>query len=238
MRKIGVILGIVMVFMLSMGYVNAYIFPNYLFGMVGSSLVHMNSSLTSSMAIHSFHATSETWLLQIKSGRTDDVPYDRVEFRVTCDGNTATFNTTDYSLWNLYGFVQIPMEYASETEEISYNNVTFDSQVSLCDFTILDWNFTNNTVNYTYMEVNMIPYIASIEIVDCTGYESSTAIQISESISITASLMEDAWDIIWLVYSIVMIIFAIIGIPLFVFIIIRWAIARLTGYKLIERRER
>lgn len=85
----------------------------------------------------------------------------------------------------------------------------------------------------------MIPYYASIEFVECTGFEDENfGMQFTGQLTGVITMMEDAWDIAWIIYSISIIVFAVIGIPILVFIIMRWAIYRITGHKLIERRER
>lgn len=236
MKRLALLFGIA--FMLFMTASAQATTPYYFFGMSGERFVYLNASHVSSMTLNSFHGTSETWQLFIRANTNDNPPYDNLTWVVDCtSGDSATVDTLEYPTWVSDGYIEIAMNYEDEDETVYYNAIPLTAKVVTCDFTISDWNATNNTANYR-MWVEMIPFYAVLEFVECEGFEDNFGISFTGQVTTVIGMMEDGWEIAWYVYSIVIIIFAVIGIPILVFIVIRWSIYRLTGHKLIERRER
>lgn len=241
MKKLGMIIGIAfaLMFMASSAQAAFGNTPYYVFGMAGRGFIYTNSSVITTMRISSFHGTSETWKLYIeKTG--DDLPaYDNITISVDCtSGDSAVFSTTDYESWNTYGYLEIPLTYEDDDVAISYNSIPLTAKTVECDFTIVNINRLNNTAPYIRRWIQMIPYLSSIEFVDCTGYDDNFGIQVSTQIDAAVTMMDASWEIAWLVYSIFAVVFVVIGVPMLVFIIIRWALYRITGHRLVERRER
>lgn len=236
MKRLGLLFGIA--FVLLMASSAQATTPYYLFGMSSETFVYLNSSITSTMTLNSFHATSETWNLYIRANTNDNPPYDNLTWTVDCtSGDTATFDTLEYSSWVNDGYIQIAMNYEDAAETIHYNAVPLTAKAVTCDFTISDWNATNNTANYR-MWAEMIPFYATIEFIECEGFEDNFGISFTGQVTTVVTMMEDGWEIAWYTYSIFIIIFAVVGVPILVFIVVRWAIYRISGFKLIERRER
>jgi len=238
MKKTALVLGIVLTMVLMSMSAYAAI-PYYIFGMAGRGFIYTNSSVTTTMKLNSFHATSETWYLFIENDINDEAPYDNITLRVDCtSGDIATFSTLEYDTWVDDGYINLPLTFESDESSISYNSISLDAKTVECDFTIISINQTNNTSPYVRRYIQLIPYYTTIEFVKCTGFDDNFGIQVSGHITSFVTMMEDSWSIAWYAYSIFIIIFAVIGIPILIFIILRWGIYRLTGHKLIERRER
>jgi len=236
MKRLGMLFGFALLVLMASSA--QAVTPYYLFGMSGETFVYLNGSITSTMTLNSFHATSETWKLYINANTNDVPPYDNLTWTVTCSsGESATFDTLEYSSWVNDGYIEITLNYEDDDETLHYNSIPLSAKTVTCDYTISAWNATGNTDNYR-MWVEMIPYYATIEFIDCTGFDDNFGISFTGDVTTLVTMMEDGWEIAWYTYSIFMIIFTVIGVPLLVFIILRWAIYRLTGYKLIERRER
>jgi len=211
--------------------------PFYIFGMSGGRFVYLNASHVASLELNTFHGSSESWILYIRANPYDAYPYDNLTWHVDCtNGEDAVFDTVGYATWNSFGYIQIPMAYEPAPVTVHYNSVPLEAKSVSCDFSLLAWNEVNNTANYTRMIVEMIPYYASLEFVNCTGV-NGFGMNITGSITTAVGYMHSGWDIAWIVYSICIIVFAIVGIPLLVFIIIRFGIYRLTGTKFIEKKE-
>jgi len=236
MKRLGMLFGLALLVLMAASAQAST--PYYLFGMSARGLLYMNSSVTTTMQINAFHGSSETWKFYIEGLGSDNPPYDNITIQVDCtSGDSAVFDTTDYPEWVEHGYLEIPLIYEDEDDVIRYNSIPLESKTVRCDFTALGFNFTNNTA-YNTRKIHMIPYLASIEFIECTGFDDNFGISFTGDVMTLVTMMEDCWEIAWYTYSIFAIIFVVIGVPLLVFIILRWAIYRLTGYKLIERRER
>lgn len=238
MNKLSMVLGIALMMIVITPYAQAV--PYYIFGMAGRGFIYTNSSVTTTMRINAFHGSSETWKLFLEKSGNDQFPYDNFTLNIDCtSGDSASIITTDYTSWVDYGYIDIPLTYEDESVIINYNSVPLSTKTVECDFVMTYVNQTNNTYPYVRRWIQMIPYYASIEFVECTGFEDENfGMQFTGQLTGVITMMEDAWDIAWIIYSISIIVFAVIGIPILVFIIMRWAIYRITGHKLIERRER
>lgn len=237
MKKLGLIIGFALMMVFISASAQAQI--SYVFGMSGRGLLYTNSSITTSMLINSFHGSSETWQLHIEPITEDKVPYDNITISIDCtSGDSAVFSTLDYSTWVNHGYIRIPLVYEAATSTIHYNSIPLEADTVRCDFRVLYINQSNNTVAYHRRYFQMIPYYISLEYVDCTGFDDNFGISFSGQVTTVVTMMEESWSILHTVYSIAIIIFTIIGVPILVFIILRWAIYRITGHKLIEGRER
>jgi hypothetical protein len=94
----------------------------------------------------------------------------------------------------------------------------------------------NNSYVYDYIDAEMIPYLSTFEFVACDDVVT-TETSILGEIEMIVGMMSDFWTLLWLVYSIFIVVVAVFMIPIFIFILLRWSIYRLTGYKLVERKE-
>lgn len=195
-----------------------------------------------SMSLVSFHESSQNWVLFFRHATADVSPYDNLKLTFTCNGQTSSpINTTQYDQWVDDGILSIEFPYDDLNYPVTYNERDFTGKYSRCDIMIEDYNASsylgNNTGSYTGLTVEMIPFLSVIEFVNCTG-ESFVEIGITNELSGIVTMMTDAWSIAWVIYSIFIVVFAVFMIPIFVFILIRWAIFRITGYRLIERKDR
>lgn len=189
--------------------------------------------------ILSFHQSSQNWMLYLENDIFDDYPYDNLTLNIACDGQSVSVDTTDYDEWVDNGTLSITFPYGDDVYQISYNDVTFGASRSDCELSVSDYgasSYVNNTYDYTVIEMQLLPLLSTVEFVNCS-YADTDEIGIINELSSIATILSDFWEIAWLVYSIFIIIFAVFMIPIFIFILIRWALYRLTGYKLVERRE-
>lgn len=210
---------------------------SFIFGATGETQIYNNASHTTEMTLNAFHGASETWAFFIENNPSDNTPYDNQTWYLSCsNGEEATFSTLDYQTWIDDGYIQIVFDFNDEEETIYYNSVPLEAKTVSCDFTLRYINASNNTADYT-MDVEMIPYYITTEFVDCTAYSYNPTLSITSFIDTTIGFMSSSWEIAWIIFSIGAILFTLIGVPIFAFLVIRWAIFKITGKKLIERKE-
>jgi len=183
-----------------------------------------------------FHQYGKTWYLFFRHNEGDIPPYDNISISVQCNGETSpiVFPTDFYDEWNTTGELTLSFDFYESNVAIPYNSHLIYGDVSSCEISASSIYFDNNSA-YDYIEVETIPLISILENYDCSRVESTT-INIAGSMSSFFGWMGDIWTISWYVYSMALIIFAVFGIPMFVFLAIRYAIYKILGYKVVERR--
>lgn len=213
--------------------------PTTRFETSASKQIYLGSS-DIDMDIIAFHQSSQNWILYFEHSQSDIYPYDNLTLSIDCNDQLVSVDTTDYSDWVDDGVLSITFPYAEDDYPITYNEVSMTASRSECELSISDYgasSYVNNTQNYTFIYVEMIPILAVLEFVNCSSVDTAE-IQIMTELDTVVAVFSDFWEIAWLVYSLCIIIFAVFMIPIFIFILIRWALFRLTGYKLVERRDR
>lgn len=195
---------------------------------------------SSEIALMSFHSSSNNWILFFRHNDADLSAYDNLSLSVACNGESpVVFDTTDYPDWVDKGVLSIEFPYERSDFAVSYNTVEFTAKYSKCTLSVSDYggsSYVNNSYSYNSIDVEMIPFLSTFEFIACDDIVT-TETSILDEIGLITGMMTDVWQILWLVYSIFIVIVAVFMIPIFIFIIIRWAIYRLSGYKLIERKE-
>jgi hypothetical protein len=191
------------------------------------------------LGLMAFHGSSSNWILFYKHNDFDDPPYDNLSLTVECNGESpVTFQTTAYQDWVDYGVLSIEFPYAAGSVGVTYNSVSFTGKFSRCSVSVADYpsSYDNNTYTYNYIDAEMIPFLNTLEFVTCTD-AGNAEISILDEIDMLVTMMSGFWTIAWLVFSILIVVVGVFMVPIFVFILIRWAIYRLSGFRLIERKE-
>lgn len=204
-----------------------------------SGYVVLNHAESEKPYIYSYHQYSDTWYLYIKSNPHDDPPYDNLTISVQCnDASSPTvFPTTFYQDWNDTGELVFSFPYGEDQIAITYNDHIIYGDVGWCDLSVTSHggSFINNSLSYNYLEMKMIPLISSFEDLDCSNVDSAT-VGIATGLTSLVTYNADLWEIAWLFYSIMILILATFGVPILLFMAIRFAIYRITGHKILERR--
>lgn len=184
-------------------------------------------------SILAFHETSQGWILHIVRNDDDAPPYDNFHFNFACDGiGSGSFNTTSYSSWNSSGVIDVNMEYGNPSYQIAYNSVPFTAKYTRCVFNITsDSSSFNNNSAYSILHVESIPLLATIEFLSCAQM-SSPAVSFTAELTSLVVIMSDMWTIAWLVYSIGAVVFAVFVVPTMIFLLVRFALYKLTNYKI------
>jgi len=204
----------------------------------GISTVYLDDNVTTVMSWLSFHESSESVSWYIREHPNDTGVADNHTITFDCGGSvTGSFNTKDYDSWNniLGGYIQIGLDYEDESYGISFNEVPFTGKYLRCEFTASAGSFYNNSA-YDYITMEFIPTESSFEFISCSAI-STPQIAITGELASIVTMMSEIWEIAWLVYSIFIIIFAVFGIPIMFFMLVRYIVFRLSGYKIGGERE-
>ena len=191
------------------------------------------------LGLMAFHGSSSNWVLFFKHNDFDEPPYDNLSVTVKCnDLGSTTFQTTAYQDWVDYGVLNIEFPYGAGSIGVTFNSVPFTGKFSRCSVSVADYpsSYDNNTYTYNYIDAEMIPFLSTLEFVTCTD-AGNAEISILDEIDMLVTMMSGFWTIAWLVFSILIVVVGVFMVPIFVFILIRWAIYRLSGFRLIERKE-
>lgn len=198
--------------------------------------VYLDDNVTTVMTWLSFHESSESVGWYIRKHPNDISTNDNHTIVFDCGGSiTGSFSTSDYEDWNNFGFVHIVLDYEDESYSISYDESPFTAKYLRCKFTASSGAFINNSA-YDYITMELIPSVSSFEFISCSGV-SSAQISLAEEIGFLVTMMSEIWEIAWLIYSIFIILIAVFGIPILFFMLIRYVVFRLSGYRIGGERE-
>jgi hypothetical protein len=235
-RMLGLVFAVCMVVMVSSVHAVGLLTSIFMFETGSYYRVFINDTEPLKLDVVGFHQYGKTWYLFFRHNELDVPPYDNLSISVQCNGETSPtlFPTDFYSEWNSAGELTLSFDFYEKNVAIPYNSHLIYGDISSCIVSVDSILFDNNSA-YDYIDVETIPLISILENYDCSGVESSS-ITIADSMSSFFGWMGDIWTISWYVYSMGLAIFAVFGIPMFVFLAIRYAIYKILGYKVVERR--
>lgn len=211
--------------------------PIFAFEMSAAHRIQINGE-SESVSILTFYESSQNWVLFLRHNNVDDLPYDNLSVTVECNGeDPVTFDTTDYSQWVDEGILSVEFPYQQSDYGVVYNSINLAGKYSMCVVNVEDYggsSYANNSYNYTEFNVETIPFLATLEFIDC-NQSGSSEINLLNQMSSTTNMMTNFWDILWLVFSIASVVLGVFMIPVIVFILIRWFLFRVAGIKIVER---
>lgn len=200
------------------------------------------SNATRILTIKSLHNHSDYFYVVFRSHVGDAPPYDDYYVQYWCQGDSVVteFHTTDYDSWNSNGLISFAHEYFYHGTS-AYDNTTISSDESYCWVMHANSLDVSGNTGYTAFNVEFVP------VLDIPVYTLNSFCADEMRNDLRESLMEGIYSVleinvniiytIWIVFQIVAVIFVVLGIPIIVFMLIRWAIWRLSGYKLGGERK-
>jgi hypothetical protein len=197
---------------------------------------------TQYQTISAFHGESDYFYLIVRAHAGDAVPYDdfHLQFRCLGDEVPTELHTTDYPSWVEAGFISFKREYAFDDVLSYYDGTAVNTSWSYCWLITADSLSVNGNAGYTQFYIELVPVLENTVITLnelCGDSERANLInELSEGISLVLEMNVNIIYTIWIVFQILVVILIVIGIPILLFMLIRWAIWRVTGVKLFERR--
>lgn len=198
------------------------------------------STSTRSYEIKSFYNESDSFYFVVRASAGDIKPYDDFFLRVWCSGDSlpTEFHTTDYDSWVSNGQITFKRNfYISYTE--MYDDVSVPAMMSGCEIYSASGLVVDGNAGYTTFYVDMVPILPTVVItldafctderrVNLTGrLESGILLVLQNNTNFLYTM--------WIIVQVVAVIAIVIGVPVFILLMIRWAIWRITGFKLLDR---
>jgi hypothetical protein len=205
--------------------------PLFSFEMAAHHDIYLEGN-TTTISLITLHQSSSNWLLYIRHNDIDVGQYDNISVSIKCNNaaNPTVFQTTSYPDWVNNGSISINFNYQNENYPIFFNSIEFTSKYSACDISMSSISFDGNGA-YDTVTVEMIPQLGVLEFINCEGL-SSPQIGVAQEGLTFVQIMTDVWSMAWNVYSIMIIIVALFGIPILAFMLIRWAVWKTMGIKI------
>jgi hypothetical protein len=124
----------------------------------------------------------------------------------------------------------------------TYDNISIESQYSTCEIISASNLEVDGNSGYTTFYVEVVPVLYSGSVITvqqlCETESRNTLIEaLGNGIWTVLENNVNFLYLIWLSIQTSAIVFVFIGIPLLVFLLIRWMIFKITGNKIFERKE-
>jgi hypothetical protein len=198
------------------------------------------STSTRSYTIKSFYNESDSFYFVLRSSAGDIKPYDDFFVRMWCSGDSlpTEFHTTDYDSWVSNGQITFKRNFYLPYTEI-YDNSSIPASQSGCEIYSASGLVVDGNAGYTTFYVDMVPILPTAVItldafctderrVNLTGrLESGILLVLQNNTNFLYTM--------WIIVQVVAVIAIVIGVPVFILLMIRWAIWRITGFKLFDR---
>jgi hypothetical protein len=191
--------------------------------------------------IKAFHNESSTFYVVFRANIGDAVPYDDFYINYWCQGDAlfTEFHTTDYPSWVQSGIISFSKQYAFQTTEY-YNNATVDMSSSICWINSATGLFVDGNAGYTNFNMELVPvlntFVITIEMFCSDSARTDLIGLLSAGLSSVFANNVNFLYTMWLVVQILAIIFIVIGVPVLIIMLIRWAIWRISGFKILEKK--
>ena len=188
-----------------------------------------------------FHNDSDNFYIVFRANVGDAPPYDDFYISFNClgDGIPTEFHTTDYPSWEEAGFVTFLKGYEFEVQEY-YDGVNISMSWSYCSLNSATSLVTSGNNPYTTFYVEVVPVldtkVMTLEMYCSDEGRNALIDQLRNGIWSVLEKNVNFLYTIWIVFQIIAVILVVLGIPILIFMLIRWAVWRVSGHKLFERR--
>lgn len=198
-------------------------------------------ALTRIVYLDSLHNASLDYYVVIRKNVNDVKPYDDffVSFLCGDDVIPTEFHTTDYSSWVETGQVSFKKSYFQITSAaFPYGNLT--SFYTYCYVVNANGLVTDNNVGYTQFNLDLVP-VTTIAVRTVASYCEEAAITdaINAEEDAIAGIVGNNinfFQTFFIIFQILAVVLVVLGVPIMIFLLIRWAIWKITGVRILERR--
>jgi hypothetical protein len=199
---------------------------------------YTNNSRT--VEVRSFQQSSSTFYLVFRANPGDVAPYDDFYVRFECDGDVipAEFHTTDYPSWVATGIVSIGRTYRYNGT-IMYINATWgmlDAQWSSCRIISATGLVVIGNAGYATFNVETVPVLGTVvitlDLLCADEKRANLTAQVVDGIFSVFNVNLDILNIAFIILQTLAVIFVVIGVPATIFLLIRWVVWRMSGYKI------
>lgn len=187
--------------------------------------------------LKTFHNDSAYYYMVIRANPGDVAPYDDFYLRFQCQGDALSteLHTTDYTSWTESGMISFKRQFNNPYIE-QYDGVPIDAQSAWCQIYSADDLIVNGNTGYTKFYVEMVPllYQRVQTIEDYCGEEERVELVDNIQFGIQSVLQNniDFLSVNWVIFQIIAMIAVVLGIPVMLFMLIRWAMWRIAGIRI------
>lgn len=202
---------------------------------------YWNSSERRIVILDAYFNLSDSYYFTIRRNPADTYPYDNFRICFECYGDylDTCIYVEDYSSWVQNGQISFFRSDMMERTH-TFGNLTINMTRGYCFIDeINSFTFENNG-GYSYLFIELIPLLGVKFTTIDTYCETESAQELIEAelegIGTVISANVNFFYTIYIIIQIIIIITVFIGVPVMVFLLIRWAIWKITGHKILERR--
>jgi len=203
---------------------------------------YYNGTIGRTLTLKSFHSEASYYYVVFRANVGDAKPYDEFDVSFRCEGDTlaTSFKTTDYPSWEESGQISFKREFNIRGNETYFNN-TINVSTTFCTVLTAGNLVVDSNDGYTKFMMELVPILRNIVITPKSSCELTSAHQTldSELDSLYKVFVNNIniFYTLFIVAQILAIIFVVIGIPILVFLMIRWTIWKTTGRRILAPRE-
>lgn len=199
-----------------------------------------NSTDDRALVLKSFDNGSINYYVILRANVGDAPPYDDFYVRMKCSGDALPleFHTTDYASWNNAGQISFKRIYDVGYVE-QYDTLSMPAILSSCQIQSASGLTVNGNLGYTDFYMEMVPILSTNVITHdmyCTAERRvNVTANIKNSILLVLTNNVNFIYTLWILFQIMAVIIIVIGVPVMVLLLIRWALFRIAGFKLFDR---
>jgi hypothetical protein len=188
-----------------------------------------------------FWNSSDSYYMVLRVNAGDTPPYDDFFVRFICSGDSlpTEFHTTDYPSWVSDGQISVKRGYFYFYDEV-YDTVSIPAAISSCQILTASNLTVSGNAGYTTFNLELVPTLNTIVITldqFCSDRKRANLTgRIGAGILTVLENNVNFLYTLWIVFQVIGVIVIVIGVPVFVLLLIRWAVWRISGHKMFERR--
>ena len=197
---------------------------------------------TQYQTISAFHNESLSFYVVFRAHAGDAPPYDDfyVEYKCLGDALSTEFHTTDYPSWNERGLISFRKIYAYNGITSYYDNSTVYMSWSQCWLISATGLDAVGNAGYAEFYVELVPVLNTLVITldyFCSDVVKTNLFQqLIAGIALVLEKNVNFLYTLWIVFQILAVLFIVLGIPIIIFLLIRLAIFKISGFKILDRR--
>lgn len=201
-----------------------------------------NHSIVRQIELYTFFNESQYYYIVIRKNPADVYPYDDFYISFACDLEPITaFHTTDYTSWVESGQISFKKRFTGSYDVEYVNGTTLTANHGYCYVTESYGLTVNGNTGYTTFNVDLVPVtISAVMTLESYCEEASLQDTITGELSAFENILANNLNFIttlFIIFEILAVVFVSLGIPIMVFMLVRWAIWKITGHRLLDRKE-
>ena len=201
---------------------------------------YWNSSERRIVVLDSYFNLSSSYYVVLRRNPADAYPYDNFRVCIECYGDylPTCIYAKDYPSWVQNGQISFFRSDMFRTE-YTFGNLTINMSRGYCFIDELDDFTLENNGEYPYVYLELIPLLDVRFTTINTYCETKSARDlITAELTGIGTVISANVNIIYtlyLMFQIIAIVLVTIGAPILIFLMIKWAVWKISGHKLLER---